>query len=729
MRIKKKKEKKKVNSKNQAAEKAQKLLGTLNNYRTAAKEFFNQETPVKYGAVFAVCIVIALLLEIFIFNFKYFNSLTSVPIEPDTISTSGITQSNNNYKINSDNAVIEFKGINKKIKYIYFDPGETDKGCEITISACDEANANYLSAPSRTVYDKENRSKYIRMNFSGEVEDLKINIKKLNGTQMSTSDIVLNTKVPMMFSFGRFAFCALFMMAVYLLRPKSSIYKIKTNLKNQKQLAVVVALLIVQSLVFLNMIQWNTFILNISKSAEHQRQYYELIESWKDGHLYVSDDVPEKLMEMDNPYDPSERGRLNLSNTAKWDHAYYNGKYYSYFGALPVFLMYLPYNLMTGKDLPHYAALYIMGVALMAGVMYLMWQIIKKWFKNTPLAVYLLLSAVFPAASALAYTAFKPDFYMVPGLSALMFSVWGIALWLSSETTASSAKGTGKTKHKPNTVLIPWRLALGSLFIAFTAGCRPQFLISAFIGVIFFWKYAFSSRDLFSKKGMRPTIAVCAPFVIFGAVVMWYNAARFGSPFDFGANYNITSNDMTHRGMVFGRNGLGLFTYFLQPFNMDALFPFIHGFSAKSNYQGLTLSEQLIGGVMWLYPIIIFGIAGVFRRKLFDDKRVYIMVLFCTVISAVLAMLDAQMAGLLTRYYTDFVWLIMLAAVITIFAYYNKFADNISAQRNLTAIVCTLSAFTLAFAFLSIFGRTEDAIVNSNPELYYRMQHLIAFWM
>ena len=26
---------------------------------------------------------------------------------------------------------------------------------------------------------------------------------------------------------------------------------------------------------------------------------------------------------------------------------------------------------------------------------------------------------------------------------------------------------------------------------------------------------------------------------------MAYNAARFGSPFDFGANYNLTSNDMT----------------------------------------------------------------------------------------------------------------------------------------------------------------------------------------
>lgn len=33
---------------------------------------------------------------------------------------------------------------------------------------------------------------------------------------------------------------------------------------------------------------------------------------------------------------------------------------------------------------------------------------------------------------------------------------------------------------------------------------------------------------------------------------MWYNAARFGSPFDFGANYNLTSNDMTRRGFAVG---------------------------------------------------------------------------------------------------------------------------------------------------------------------------------
>ena len=694
-----------------------------------------QETPAKYGAVFAVCVVIAFLLEIFIFNFKYFGSLGDKPIESGSVSLSGMTVSGDTYKINSDSASIEFKDINREINYIYFNIPDEDKKSQITISACDEANANYLGSPSRTVFGGEERSKYIHLNYRGEIEKLKISIKDMNKSEISKSDIVLNTRVPMLFSFGRFAFCALLMMAAYLLRPKSPLYGIKTNLNSKRQLAVSAGLFVIMSVMFLNMIQWNTFILNITKATDNHLQYYRLIDSWKEGHLYVSDDVPEKLAEMENPYDPSARSQAGVSNSIKWDNAYYNGKYYSYFGALPVLLMYLPYNLVTGKDLPHYAALYIMGVVMMAGVMYLLWQIIRKWFKNTPLPVYLLLSAVFPAASALAYTAFKPDLYMVPGLSAMMFTVWGIALWFSAETEASAPDPVpakrGKKKKAPiqHQTLVPWKLALGSLFIAFNAGCRPQFLISAVIGVIFFWKYVFSSRELFSKKGLRPTIAICAPFVIFAAVVMWYNAARFGSPFDFGANYNLTTNDMTHRGMVFGRNGLGLFTYLFQPFNMDALFPFIHTFSAKTAYQGLTISEPLMGGILWVYPIIIFAVAGMFKKSLFKDKRVYLTVVYCTLISAVLAMLDAQMGGLLTRYTTDFIWLMMLAAVITIFAYYEKFEDKISARRSLTGIVCALSAVTLALTFLCILGRTDDAIVNSNPELYYRLEHLIAFWL
>ena len=56
---------------------------------------------------------------------------------------------------------------------------------------------------------------------------------------------------------------------------------------------------------------------------------------------------------------------------------------------------------------------------------------------------------------------------------------------------------------------------------------------------------------------------------------MLYNRARFGSFFDFGANYNLTVNDMTQRGTNPGRFLPALFAYFLQTPTTTGVFPWI----------------------------------------------------------------------------------------------------------------------------------------------------------
>ncbi len=53
--------------------------------------------------------------------------------------------------------------------------------------------------------------------------------------------------------------------------------------------------------------------------------------------------------------------------------------------------------------------------------------------------------------------------------------------------------------------------------------------------------------------GARQFACLIAPYIVVCAGIMWYNKARFGSLFDFGANYNLTVNDMTKRGMAVGR--------------------------------------------------------------------------------------------------------------------------------------------------------------------------------
>lgn len=680
------------------------------------KNLFWEESPKKYGAVFAVIVVFALICELFVFNFKWVTSMFDKEITvTDENTISGFAQmSDGGFRINSQTAVIEFKDINQKLKYLRLSPPE-DRGVKahITVSATDEANSNYLSTPERTVMSDIKASQYIRLHFSGEVKDLRITINDMNGQTVDSSFAGLNVSVPLLFSPLRFIFVILAAMVLFVLRPKSSVYKYKTDLTRSWQQAVAALMIIVEAALFLTMIVWNTDAVNWHKNMEHHQQYYRLVESFKEGHFYLNDEVPAKLKAMENPYDTAARdaNRVNY----KWDHAYHNGKYYCYFGALPAVLLYLPYNLITGKNLPNYTALYIFGVITMIGILVLLWEIIKKWYRDTPFALYLLLSAVFPVIAAISYVVYKPDFYMIPNLSALMFAVWGLSFWLFAEREDKEGSMTLSPKH----------LAAGSLCIALTAGCRPQFLLTAVLGVMMFWDYAFKKRELFSKNSIRQTVSVCLPFVIVGLLVMWYNFARFGSPFDFGASYNLTTNDMTHRGFVFGRTGLGIFTYFFQPFIMNSVFPFIHDFGSETVYQGLTLTENLMGGVLALYPILLIGIFGVTRKKLFADKRAYRMVWLPIVMAVVIVVMDTQMAGLLTRYYTDFVWLLMLASSVTVFAMYDRYQNG----ENVIRATLILSAVTLAVAFLTIFAHTENSIETANPMLYYTMQHLIAFWM
>ncbi|MCH5212735.1 MAG: hypothetical protein J1G06_06955 [Oscillospiraceae bacterium] len=663
--------------------------------------------PKKYGIILGVFLVLSVILELFVFNYKWIDSGSSTPIP---LTPARTTESGFDGKAKS---VLVFKDIDTEIKYIRISPGlKKGETAKITVSAIDEANSGYLSAPEHVIAGGVKASEYLRLHFSGEVKSLKIVFNDFEPDSATITE--LNTKVPLMVSWIRILFVFLLMSAIYILRPGSPVYKIKTDLTHGRQKIACIILFLVMSVSYSSISKWNTTALHWYKDNANHQQYYSVIEAFRSGQLSYIEEPSDELKALDNPYDYSERYRKGVK--FKWDNAYYNGKYYSYFGVAPAILLYLPYNLITGENLPNSTALCIFGILTILGIMLLLWEIIKKWYRNTPFAVYLLLSAVIPFASALAYAAYKPDFYMVPPMAALMFASFGLALWISAE--------------EPENKLKAWKLCLGAVCLALTAACRPQFLIAVVFGIILFWDHVFKKRALFSRSGTKQTIAICAPFVIIGAAVMWYNYARFGSPFDFGANYNLTSNDMTHRGFVMGRIGLGIFSYFLQPIRITPIFPFLHDFYCEATYQGLTLAEPLLGGVLMLYPLLFLGLYGAFRRKLFgQDKRIYGLVLSALILAVVTAVADAQMAGLLTRYFTDFVWMLMLGSVITVFALYERNIDKPETLRRTRTIILILSYATIALSLLSILAHSDQSIVRNNPYMFYKLQHLIAFWV
>lgn len=59
----------------------------------------------------------------------------------------------------------------------------------------------------------------------------------------------------------------------------------------------------------------------------------------------------------ENPYDTIALQAAGIGYRA--DYAYHNGKYYVYFGIVPVLLLYLPYYLLTGGALQNYVAVFV----------------------------------------------------------------------------------------------------------------------------------------------------------------------------------------------------------------------------------------------------------------------------------------------------------------------------------------------------------------------------------
>lgn len=687
------------------------------SFRTLFKSVFSDESPKKYIGIFSLILAVSLLAELFLFNYKWVVSSMNNPEYPEYTIANAVKQSDGKYKSNGDEMRLVIKDIDKPLSFLEFNIAvEDEESVPVTICAKDEANNNWLEAPSLNITNDVQRSHYPRLHFSGDVSELSVKFKVAEDKTFDIKSLALNPNVPLMFSLGRALFVWIILSLIFLFRPGSFLYKYKTDAKIRWQSAVLLVLIVAIAAGFWPLSKLDPW---CDRKTEETVQYQMLAEALTRGEVHIAEETDPKMLNLENPYDSTARGSLG-----RWDTAYYEGKYYVYFGIAPALLYYLPYYIATGEPMTTSTAVYISCVLAAAATLFALYQLARRWFKNTPFGVYLIVSLICIIGGGIIFTVKRPDFYPLPIITAAMFAMFGLGLWLSAVRVYNNGEKT----------LSPAKLFFGSLLMAAVAASRPQILFTSLFAIPIFWNEVFKDRLLFSKNGLKNTVAVCLPYLIIGALVMWYNYARFGSPFDFGANYNLTSNDMTKRGFVFGRIGLGLFTYLLQIPQIKATFPFLNIISVESAYQGLTQSEKFFGGVMATEPLLWAGVIGIFSKKLFKDKRLYAFTCLSFAISIALVILDTQMAGLLRRYFGDFLWIMYLGAAASCFAIYkylNKNTFMITARtRRFINILIVCFVIAAAFHGLEIFVDSGGwGIIKSNITLYQKMQYLIAFWM
>lgn len=449
----------------------------------------------------------------------------------------------------------------------------------------------------------------------------------------------------------------------------------------------------------------------------HHKQYQKLARSISQGNVSIGD-APEFLAQMDDPYDTNARSSASKAagKDFSWDTAYFNGKYYVYFGVVPCVLTFLPYYQITGKDLPNWVSFLIFAAVFTAAAFLIMRLLIRRLCPKFPFAFYLILASV-GVYTSVVMIAKHADLYSIPIMSAVAFAVTGLLLWLFSL----------RHEDQPD----PVALLFGSFSMALVAGCRPQVFLAAALALPIFWSSVFKKRTLFSKRGLPDTLCLVLPFLAVALLLMFYNLKRFGSPFDFGANYNLTSNDMTVRGFKVGRLGTAIYSYFLQLPVTSVLFPFIKSANlSESEYMGTTIFRAMYGSAFAICALTWFLPFAYTRRGRLLTRRngaFAPIVIFC-VSSVIIAVLDSEMAGILCRYYDDFMFMLVGAAILVMLTVYNA-AEGKGFELRLRRLMFAAAVITVVVDAALMCVNDESSMHDYNADLYYRLMYAVSFWL
>lgn len=137
--------------------------------------------------------------------------------------------------------------------------------------------------------------------------------------------------------------------------------------------------------------------------------------------------VDPNLMHLNNVYDRTERDAKRTQYY--WDRAFYNGKYYCYYGLAPFVLIYAPIYLMTGLVPSPALAVFIASLWALLGLHLLSSQLLKLFCTRCNTTLFILTKLSLFMSSYIFYLQGQFVFYNLPYLLGMAFTC--IALFLS----------------------------------------------------------------------------------------------------------------------------------------------------------------------------------------------------------------------------------------------------------------------------------------------------------
>ncbi|WP_242369120.1 cytochrome C oxidase Cbb3 [Adlercreutzia muris] len=707
-------------------------------------------TLLRAARAVALIALLAAACEVFVFNMNYFTSAGYQTINlTDRLSLA--QNEDGTYSLTDVDHVMEFSNLNTEVHNIKLDFAASQPAqlVSVKIQFTDGAHQTYFDSTEYTVgvpladiSTNVEQSKFVNLQTAGRVDNLRIEIAGEGlGAEVSypilLDGLYLNAHRPFAFNGWRFAAVLMVMLVGYGFRPKSAIYRIRIVENPRKSKAGIIFAVLVEVALLTGFLFYGSNLVGVATSSynygswdgasvvntfevggDNAQQYAELARAMAEGRLYLDEEPPQWLQDMEDPYDKGARDEAQKATGEPYlfDVAYYEGHYYVYFGVVPVLLFYLPFYLLTGANFPTAIGVLVMAIAFVLGATALLDRFARYHFRSVSLGVYLLLQIPLVACSGILYLVKFPTFYSLPIMCGLAFSVWGLYCW--------NRGSAGRHRR-------PW-LFTGSLCMALVAGCRPQLLVLSFLAFPLFWRTYITEGRLRTRAGAGEFACLVAPYLLVAAGIMAYNYARFGSLTDFGANYNLTVNDMTKRGMNLGRLAPAFFTYFLQPPSMVGVFPFLQPAPFDTTYMGQTIKEVTFGGIFACLPllwVLAFSkrILGM-RVRQRSTRTIMGVIVVLLASGVVVALADAELAGILQRYYADFSFMFLAASVLLCFVVNEQLSHARTGYDLMLKVLLVLAAASVTYSLLLCLVPETGWYSDVYPWAYQDLLQTVLFW-
>ena len=408
--------------------------------------------------------------------------------------------------------------------------------------------------------------------------------------------------------------------------------------------------------------------------AYHRNQYEKMAKSLSHKRLYLEYDVDEKLLAMENPYDNDARNELGVN--VHWDHAYYKGRYYMYFGVVPVCMLFLPYLLLTGQSLTTYHATQIYTAFIIIGIFVFFGFLRNRFFPKMNDFVLTALGTAVSLASVW-YITEAPALYCTATSSAVCLMLWSLIFYFWAVFSPAGQK-----------VRIASAIC-GAVCGALCFGCRPPVALANIIAVPLF--IVFLKNEKITKKDLWKIFLIILPYIIIGALLMIYNYKRFDDPFEFGQSYQMTFYDQKDISFLSNFNYAAIISGFKAMFfearGLDSLFPYVR-----------------FGGILAEFPVFLIGILGCLFspsvREYLKKNQLWPTALVILVAPVLITFSEVIMSPIiLERYHTDIYFLDGILLFLVIGCIYMTAEKEQRALNIITAVLCLITAVTAVLLF------------------------------